>query len=120
VFRDFFAQQSGALGPATPIRRRYLSHDHILELHTAAVNIGLTSRRDVLLCGVDPTIAEQLREAVDPSNQTLWDLEALNQIERLRTGEVPLAIWLSNADALSGARIEANVFRRALAVVRSP
>src|SRR4029078_2815833 len=42
------------------------------------------------------------------------DLTKLKRMERLKNDSVPLLLWIRNANALSGARVESRVFRRFL------
>src|SRR4029079_3979899 len=42
------------------------------------------------------------------------DLTKLIRMERLESDSVPLLLWIRNANALSGARVESRVFRRFL------
>ena len=89
-------------------------HRDVLRIHAAAVQAGLANQRAALLTGLPREITSGLPSAADPSAQLLLDLDSLNVIH-LRDGSAPLSIWLENAVALCGARMEADVFRAALA-----
>jgi tetratricopeptide (TPR) repeat protein len=93
-----------------------LRHDHILEVHKAAVTSGLAGERRALLVELDPHIRGMLpmQQGGAPDAQMLVDLSELNHHGELADGTVPLHIWLKNAVALVGPRAEGNVFRRAL------
>jgi hypothetical protein len=92
-----------------------LSHEHILELHGAAISAGLVASRAALLAGVDASLVAGLSHATSPSAQILLDLHELNAVGRLGDGSAPLATWLANAGALSGARGESRIFSKGLA-----
>lgn len=91
-----------------------LSHDDILKLHAAVVTARLVGSRSVLLAGIDPHFVARLPQATSPSDQVLQDLHSMNATPTLPDGSVPLAIWLANAIALSGAQNEAEIFKTAL------
>src|SRR5262245_40621544 len=95
-----------------------LSHAEILRLHAAIVSMGRD--RVALLGGLDPTFVAGLPAARDPSGQILSDLHELNRAERLTDGSVPLRTWLETAVQLAGPRVEAAVFREALAYLAAP
>jgi hypothetical protein len=112
------APERPAFGEAlerTPFRR--LPPDDITALHAAALQCGLERYRGVLLAGLAPSFVATLRSGPTASAQLALDLEAMNRVERLADGTVPLQLWLSNAMHLSGPRREAEVFRRALDVL---
>lgn len=87
-----------------------LVHKEILSLHQAAVASGLSGVRDTLLVGLDSAFVAGLPTTADPSSQLLSDLGVLSRA-RLADGSMPLEVWLENALALAGPRIEADVFR---------
>src|SRR6185503_15390510 len=89
-----------------------LSRPLILEIHEAAVGLGL--HRPTLLRGIDPAFVAGLAEVPNLASQLLSDLSELNRVERLRDQTVPLAQWLENALAVAGSRAESAVFRLAL------
>ncbi len=103
--------------PASHERRELLPHTSIAELHVAAIHAGLVNSRGALLAGIHPSLIAGFPTAPAPSSQLLEDLTVLNQIERLSDGTVPLSIWLKNALLLAGPRVEAEVFKRALAAL---
>ena len=90
-----------------------LKHDQILELHAAAVT-SLAESREALLSGIPAAFVASLPGASSPADRILRDLGALNDVGELADGTVPLALWLRNALALAGGRMEAAVFRQAL------
>ena len=97
-----------------------LPHTQILKLHTAVISAALTTSRAALLGGIDPALSDALPTCASASSQVLSDLHALNAAGQLSDGAAPLKIWLGNALALVGQRVEADVFRSALAVTESP
>src|SRR5438874_579664 len=94
-----------------------LPHDQILRLHEAIVSAGRAGSRTALLGGLDARFVAELPSAPDPSSQILCDLTELNRIERLVDRTVPLRRWLENAEQLAGLRVEAELFREALALL---
>jgi hypothetical protein len=92
-----------------------LPRKQIQRVHAAAVAAPLTSSRAALLGGIDLAFVDSLTICTNPSSQILSDLHALNAAEPLSDGAVPLRIWLENALTLAGHRVEADVFRSALA-----
>lgn len=89
-------------------------HRTILELHTAAIRLGL--QRRALLMGLSEAFVASLTEMPDTASQILFDLGTLNRIEQLLDGTVPLESWLHNAVHFAQAqgRGEVEVFQRAL------
>jgi Effector-associated domain 5/WD domain, G-beta repeat len=99
----------------TPIPfRRHLSHEDITALHATAVELHLASSRTALLAGIAPAYADSLPTDPSPSKQLSLDLEAMNQVEKLADGTVPLRLWLSTALRLTSVHSESAVFQRAL------
>ena len=95
-----------------------LEHQTIVEIHAAAMSLGLSKSRDALLAGLPRDVSAGLQGAADQAAQLLVDLDALNGVERLPSGDVPIAIWLTNALALTKSLPQAVVFDRALAALR--
>jgi hypothetical protein len=91
-----------------------LPRQQIQRVHAAAVAAQLTSSRAALLGGIDLAFVDSLTICTNPSSQILSDLHGLNAAEQLSDGAVPLRIWLENALALAGQRVEADVFLSAL------
>jgi hypothetical protein len=89
----------------------------MLGLHAAVVSAQLTGSRVALLGGLAPSFADGLPTCASPSAQILSDLHGLNATAALGDGTVPFSIWLGNALALAGERVEAEVFRLALDVI---
>lgn len=89
----------------------------VLELHAAAIQLGLGGQRGVLLSGLNRSEAARMPTAPDPASQLFSDLHWLNGIRSLTDGSVPLQIWLENALQLTGIRVESGVFQRALAAL---
>jgi hypothetical protein len=92
-----------------------LPQKKVLELHAAAMSAGLT--RAGLLVGIHPGFVASLRIGSSPSEQLLLDLAAINGVERLTDGSVPLRAWLGNAVSLLAGRPESQVFAEALRLV---
>lgn len=86
--------------------------DH--EIHAAVLSSGLTNSRRALLAGIDPRFAGMIPDAGNPSAQVLIDVNHLRSA-RLSDGSNPWRTWLTNAISQVGPRVEADVFRRALA-----
>lgn len=106
-------RRASCSGPASHMG--LLSHDAILKVHAAVLTASLTESRMALLAGIDSRIIAGLPHAASPSDHILRDLDSLNATEMLADGAVPLALWITNAIALAGPRMEAAVFRTALA-----
>jgi hypothetical protein len=112
LFRDWYAQQDA---PARPTADgELLPQVWVRQIHRAAVDVGLTACRDVLLSGMQPGLAADLPMARNPSSQLLSDLQVLNRIMPARDRASPLEIWLHSALELSRVRDEAQTFREAL------
>lgn len=99
--------------------KKYLSDEQIRHVYDAAVRAGLSPSRGALLAGIDPRFVLSLPTAPSPSAQLLNDLMEMNQVTALTDGTTPLFDWLSSAMLLAGPRHEADVFRDALASVKS-
>lgn len=95
-----------------------LTHDHVLEVHGATLEAGLT--RDSLLSGLSPAFVASIPRVSTPAGQLLKDLETLCQAGMLLDGTVPLRTWLLNAEHLAGPRRQAAVFRRVLEALVVP
>ncbi|MEO5730810.1 MAG: hypothetical protein ABIV93_27705 [Byssovorax sp.] len=99
---------------------RFFSHfqeEVILELYEETVACGLA--REALLGGLDPALVAQLSHVPAPGPQLLCDLYALNRIESLVDGSIPLETWLDNARTMSFPRREATTFTRHLSSLRA-
>lgn len=118
-----------ALGwaPTNPVLRRYVSsvdlpapipltleHQQVLDVHAAALQVGLAQSRTAMLSGINLGFVAGLTIASSPGAQLLQDLQELNRVGALADGTVPLKIWLKNAMTLSAFRRETAVFVRAL------
>ncbi|MFG2294258.1 trypsin-like peptidase domain-containing protein [Streptomyces sp. NPDC048603] len=77
----------------------YLSQDEVLRLRDTAVEQGLADpmTRQLLFAGILPKYRAALPQYPAPGQQVLSDLNAMNQVERLIDGSVPLDRWLRNA-----------------------
>ncbi len=95
-----------------------LVHDELIGLHAAVVSARLAGSRSALLTGIDRAFVAGLDLANDPSDQVLQDLDALNAVDRLGDGSIPLMLWLKNAIARSRPMAEAGIFEAALDRVR--
>src|SRR4051794_12498632 len=94
---------------------RWLDATAVREIFGAAVAVGLTAHetRDAILGGLAEAYFGTLPVVGRESDQLLGDLNAMNKVEALEDGTVPLLVWLEAAYALRKARTEAEVFRRA-------
>ncbi|MEU0398834.1 trypsin-like peptidase domain-containing protein [Streptomyces sp. NPDC006197] len=77
----------------------FLPQAELVRVRNAAMEAGLADRalRPTLLKGVPGYFTATLEPLEDPREQTHADLDAMNQVERLLDGLVPLEIWLHNA-----------------------
>ncbi|MEV6246707.1 trypsin-like peptidase domain-containing protein [Streptomyces sp. NPDC051742] len=81
----------------------FLPQPELVRLRNAAMEAGLADRslRPALLDGVPGHFTSTLEALDDPREQVHADLNAMNQVERLIDGLVPLEIWLHNAIELT-------------------
>ncbi|MFO0761427.1 MAG: effector-associated domain EAD1-containing protein [Byssovorax sp.] len=96
------------------MRRKHFSTDEILTLHRAAVQVGLGAHRGTLLGDIHPGFVASMAIAASPSTQILTDLHALNDVEKLTDGTIPMAVWLKHAVEIVSPRPEEEIFRRHL------
>ncbi|WP_426367313.1 trypsin-like peptidase domain-containing protein [Streptomyces sp. E-08] len=77
----------------------YLPQEELVRVRNAAMEAGLADRalRPALLKGIPGYFTATLEPLADPREQAHADLNAMNQVERLLDGLVPLEIWLHNA-----------------------
>lgn len=77
----------------------FLRQQELVRVRNAAMEAGLADRavRSSLLKGVPGYFTATLEPLDDPREQIHADLNAMNQVERLIDGLVPLEIWLHNA-----------------------
>ncbi|WP_309052338.1 trypsin-like peptidase domain-containing protein [Streptomyces sp.] len=77
----------------------YLPAEELVRVRNAVMESGLAGHlmRAVLLKGMPVSFTATLEPFSDPREQTDADLAAMNRIERLMTGLVPLEVWLHNA-----------------------
>ncbi|WP_284581180.1 trypsin-like peptidase domain-containing protein [Streptomyces sp. 2P-4] len=94
----------------------YLPREDILRLRDTALETGLAdpSTRPLLLAGIMPRYRGVLPVLAAPGAQVQSDLEAMNRVERLVDGSVPLEIWLRNAVAQTAEAGPLAVFQSAL------
>jgi endonuclease G, mitochondrial len=94
----------------------YLSPDEILQVRDTALETGLAdpSVRPLLFDGIMPKYRGTLPLLPAPGQQVHSDLNAMNRVERLVDGSVPLEIWLRNAVAQSTEAAALAVLQRAL------
>ncbi|MEP7121504.1 MAG: effector-associated domain EAD1-containing protein [Byssovorax sp.] len=97
---------------------KYLSSATIFEIHQAATEAGLSRSRTALFSGIDYSFVDSIPREASSGAQLIVDLHALNWVESLEDGTVPLETWLANALQSAGLRQEAAVFRRALEQVK--
>jgi hypothetical protein len=74
-----------------------LSQEDVMKIYAVIVETGFYRYRDVLLAGIDQKFVASLALVAAPGPQILMDLNALNAVEGLDDGSVPLIIWLRNA-----------------------
>ncbi|WP_338492100.1 trypsin-like peptidase domain-containing protein [Streptomyces sp. SJL17-4] len=77
----------------------FLPQEELVRVRNAAMEAGLADRslRPFLLKGIPGNFTATLEPLTDPREQIHADLNAMNQVERLIDGLVPLEIWLHNA-----------------------
>ncbi|MFE0653905.1 trypsin-like peptidase domain-containing protein [Streptomyces sp. NPDC059534] len=77
----------------------FLPQEELVRVRNAAMEAGLADRalRPALLKGIPRYFTATLEPLDDPREQAHADLNAMNQVERLLDGLVPLEIWLHNA-----------------------
>ncbi|MFF8378468.1 trypsin-like peptidase domain-containing protein [Streptomyces sp. NPDC015661] len=77
----------------------YLPQEELVRVRNATMEAGLADRalRPALLKGIPGYFTATLEPLDDPLEQAHADLNAMNQVERLLDGLVPLEIWLHNA-----------------------
>ncbi|WP_405859486.1 trypsin-like peptidase domain-containing protein [Streptomyces sp. NBC_00090] len=77
----------------------FLPQEELIRVRNAAMEAGLADRalRPALLRGIPEHFTATLQPLSDPLHQIHADLNAMNQVERLIDGLVPLEIWLHNA-----------------------
>ncbi|MFE1548033.1 trypsin-like peptidase domain-containing protein [Streptomyces sp. NPDC058718] len=77
----------------------FLPQEELVRVRNAAMEAGLADRalRPALLKGIPAHFTATLQPLSDPLHQAHADLNAMNQVERLIDGLVPLEIWLHNA-----------------------
>ncbi|MFC4611433.1 trypsin-like peptidase domain-containing protein [Streptomyces maoxianensis] len=94
----------------------YLSPDEILQVRDTALETGLAdpSVRPLLFDGIMPKYRGTLPLLSAPGQQVHSDLNAMNRVERLVDGSVPLEIWLRNAVAQTTEAAPLAVLQRAL------
>jgi len=96
----------------------HLTDEQLNKVHAAAINAGLAmtdTRIDALLSGLSPRFAADLPGGgLAPSARLLVQLNEMNRVHNLRSGDVPLVQWLDAAIALAGDKPEADVFEAAL------
>lgn len=114
---------TGTLGgvapfPAPVAPPRLLSETLLREIHGAVLSAGLS--RSALLASLDRRLASGLRTAPSASEQIWEDLTALNAIDALPDGSVPLRTWLETAAHLAYPRREAATFQKAIQALKAP
>ncbi|WP_222946985.1 trypsin-like peptidase domain-containing protein [Streptomyces sp. TRM49041] len=94
----------------------FLSQEELLAVRDAAMDSGLAdpSMRPLLFDGVLPRYRGTLPLLPAPGRQVHADLVAMNRVERLVDGSVPLEIWLRNAVAQTTESAPMAVFQQAL------
>ncbi|WP_051819738.1 trypsin-like peptidase domain-containing protein [Streptomyces flavochromogenes] len=80
-------------------KKPFLRQQELVRVRNAAMEAGLADRavRSALLKGIPGNFTATLEQLNDPREQIHADLNAMNQVERLIDGLVPLEIWLHNA-----------------------
>lgn len=95
----------------------YLTQDEVNEVAQKLVALlgGYSAQfRADLLGGIPPAVTGLFQTAAQPLLQARLDVRALNDIDRLEDGSVPLKIFLGNATSLLTGRPDAETLRNAL------
>jgi endonuclease G, mitochondrial len=94
----------------------YLESPQLDEVREAALLAfgGDLAMRRFLFDGVNRTYESTLERFASPAHQIRSDLMAMNRVERLYDGSVPLQTWLRNAAGLALEAAPRAVFERAL------
>lgn len=92
-----------------------LPYDDIVKIHAEAVKSGLHSKRTQLLFGIPTEYVAGLNVAGNPSDQLLFDLDAMNKVGAIVGGVIPLERWLRNAAYATSTVPERQRFFRQLA-----
>ena len=96
----------------------YLKNDELAQVVDAVVSAGLDRKRALLVGGIDRQYVASLPEIPTPRDQVASDARAMNSLEVLLDGTVPLAIYLRNAAGSTRSPREHQIFERALSKVR--
>lgn len=94
----------------------YLSAEDVVRVRNAALEAGLAENtvRPLLFAGTTAHFRASLPTMDTPLRQLHSDLHAMNQVERLIDGTVPLEVWLRNAIAQTVEAGPLTVLQRAL------
>ncbi len=96
----------------------HLTDQELNAVHAAAISSGLAitdTRLDALLSALGSRYAAGLSGGgLAPAARLLVQLNEMNQVHNLRSGDVPLAQWLDAAITLAGDKVETDVFEDAL------
>lgn len=79
--------------------------------------LDVAANRGALFQSIDPLFVATFPTGAPPNAQLLGDIGRLNQQERLTNGDVPLEIYLRNADLLLSGTSAASVVRATLSLV---
>lgn len=102
------------------MRSSLLSHRELLELHHAAITVGLATpgARLALLTAINRAFIASIPVEFAPDLQLMADLQAMSVVGLLTDGSIPLATWLANAEHLASPYAEVEVFRGVSARLR--
>lgn len=106
------ADQSAARRNAVASTFRFLSAARVIDIHGAAIELGLATRQNALLGGIDQSFVAGLPEPshISLSERLLDTLHRLNEIAGLADGTVPFEIWLRNAETLAASHPGSDIF----------
>lgn len=81
-----------------------LSPSEIIEIQKALISTGLSlnSLRPALVQFIQPQFIASIQDGNPANAQVMLDLGTMSRRERLRDGQIPVQIYLSNASALLG------------------
>lgn len=93
----------------------HLSHERVQEICKAAIDSGLVDEQEALLASLPPAYVATLTLSKRPDARLLLALHAMNGVDVLVDGTVPLAKWLRTAIAMTSTLPQHKVFASALA-----
>ncbi|KAA2238776.1 trypsin-like peptidase domain-containing protein [Chitinophaga agrisoli] len=97
-----------------------LTQQEILDIANAMIASGIDTNalRGTLFRGINPFFFAGIPGGLPANAQLLMDLGFMNMVERLANGDIPLEIYLRNADfLLAGAPVQQNIIKEKKQIV---